>query len=343
MALVFIDGFDHYATADITKKWSALSGATISGSSGRRGGGALSVGSILQYAYKSVTAAATYTVGFAVNLSNFTYTTNLICINEGGTQHITLGLTTSGTLRVYRGAASGGTTLATGTTTLSTSQWYYIELKVTVDDVNGVVELRLNGSGSPEINLTSTDTRNGGATGLIDRISMGTAAGGANYSQQGFIDDFYVTNTSGAVNTGFLGDVRVDTLLPTGDGNYTDFTPSTGSTHYNLVDETTPNTTDYVSSSTVDDRDSYTFPDLQMLTSQTIHGVQVNAAALKSDSGSRELGLMTRLSSTDDDSASIALLTSQSYISAIFEVDPAAAAWTESNVNSAEFGVKVTA
>lgn len=47
-------------------------------------------------------------------------------------------------------------------------------------------------------------------------------------------------------------------LLPTSDGTYSQWTPSTGTTHYTTVDETTCNgTTDYVSETTLNDRDSY--------------------------------------------------------------------------------------
>ncbi len=48
------------------------------------------------------------------------------------------------------------------------------------------------------------------------------------------------------------------TLVPTADGAYTQWTPSTGTTHYTTVDEANCNAnTDYVSTSTVGNRDSY--------------------------------------------------------------------------------------
>jgi hypothetical protein len=47
-------------------------------------------------------------------------------------------------------------------------------------------------------------------------------------------------------------------LVPVSDGAYTQWTPSTGSAHYALVDESTCNgTTDYNSTNTVGNRDSY--------------------------------------------------------------------------------------
>src|SRR5438874_4400491 len=47
-------------------------------------------------------------------------------------------------------------------------------------------------------------------------------------------------------------------LVPTSDGNYTQWTPSTGTTHFTLVDESACNgTTDYNSTATNGNRDSY--------------------------------------------------------------------------------------
>jgi hypothetical protein len=53
--------------------------------------------------------------------------------------------------------------------------------------------------------------------------------------------------------------VSSGTLLPTGAGNYSAWTPSTGAVHYTLVDEASCNgTTDYVSTIVVNNRDSFT-------------------------------------------------------------------------------------
>jgi hypothetical protein len=59
----------------------------------------------------------------------------------------------------------------------------------------------------------------------------------------------FVTKSVFASSTGII--------FPTSDGNYLQWTPSTGVTHYTLVDETARNTTDYVFSNTTSQRDSY--------------------------------------------------------------------------------------
>jgi hypothetical protein len=341
MALLFMDGFDHYATADITKKWTSSASMSIASTSGRRGGGCASTNSLGSYLEKALSASsANIVVGFAFKLNVFnTGYPAFLTLKESSTSHISLGYNASSKLEIRRGNG-GGTLLATSNASLSLSQFNYIEIKVTISDTVGTTEVRINGVTDSGLTLTGADTRNGGTSGVIDLVSLGQ---NSTFGAAGAYDDLYVCDTSGSTNNNFLGDCRIDTLFPNADGNYSQFTPSTGTVHYSLVDESTPNTTDYNYSSTSGDRDSYTFPDLTGLVSQTVYGIQINAAALKSDSGSRSLGTMSRLSGTNKDGTGAALSTSLAYLSEIQETDPASAAWTEANVNAAEFGVKVTA
>ncbi len=76
------------------------------------------------------------------------------------------------------------------------------------------------------------------------------------------------------------------TLLPTSDGNYTQWTPSTGTTHYTLVDETTCNgTTDYVSETTVGERDSYGISLSSIANGSTITNIQITPCASRNSNG----------------------------------------------------------
>jgi len=284
---------------------------------------------------------STIIVGFALKFTSSTSTSlfDITRLLEGATQHLTLSFQpSSGKLTLRRGLNTG-TLLATSTTTFNASTWYYLELRATINDSTGAYELRVNGVS--DFSASNVDTRNGGTSGVIDTWSC---APGSTGGIQFTYDDFYICDTSGSSNNDFLGDCRIDTLLPNGDGNYTQFSPSTGTAHYALVDETTPNTTDYNYSSTAGDRDSYTFPDLAGLVSPTVYGVQIDAYMTKADAGTRTVSTMSRLSGTNKDGATVVLSAgSYAYVSQIQETDPASAAWTESNVNAAEFGVRVVA
>ena len=59
----------------------------------------------------------------------------------------------------------------------------------------------------------------------------------------------FVTHFASASTTGIL--------VPTYEGYYKEWKPSTGSTHYTLVDETPCNSTDYNATTTIAKRDSY--------------------------------------------------------------------------------------
>jgi hypothetical protein len=159
-----------------------------------------------------------------------------------------------------------------------------------------------------------------------------------------YFDDLYVANEQGSVNNDFIGECRVRCLLPNGNGNSSQLVGSDGNSvnNYQLVDEATPDTTDYVFSSTVGDKDTYTFTDLPD-TSGTVAGVQVSALGLKTDVGARTLAVVTRHASSEHDSIDLGLPTvTPAYVYEVQDTNPVAGgAWLRTDVNAAEFGVKV--
>lgn len=77
------------------------------------------------------------------------------------------------------------------------------------------------------------------------------------------------------------------TLLPTGEGTNLSWTPKTGTTHYTMVDETTCNgTTDYVSETTVGDRDAYTVSLASVPQNATITNIALTPCASRNSTGS---------------------------------------------------------
>lgn len=343
MALLFMDGFDHYATADLAKKYASVgSTSSVQSAAGRRGGGALRCTSSSPSVTKTLAASSSWVIGFALSVSIFPGSASAIAaLLDAGTIQCSLMVNPDGTLSVVRGASTavtGGTSVAA----LSVGAFAYIEWKVTIADSisSGTCKVRINGV--EVINVTTGQDLKSTANTTANQVRVGSASS-LSVAQHDF-DDLYVCDQSGSNNNDFLGDVRVDTLFPTADGNYSQFTPSTGTDHYVLVDEATPNTTDHNDGANVSDRDSYALGNLAALVSQTVYGVQVNAACLKDDAGAKSASTFVRSSSTNGDGASVALSTSQAYISQVYETDPnGAVAWTETTVNAMEAGVRVTA
>lgn len=327
MALLFIDGFDHYATADITKKWDENNIASIN-AGGRITGSYVSVAaSGGRYVGKVFTSSSTVIIGFALYVG--VRATSLLRLYDGTTQQVELALTAAGALTISGQSSADNV--------VPTSAWTYVELKVTIDNTYGSVEVRINGSSTPVISASGLDTQ-ATANAYVNRVRLISSTSGTQ-----FYDDFYLCDTTGSTNNNFLGDVTIRNLYPNGAGNYTQFTPSTGS-NYTCVDEASVNTTDYVSSSNVGDIDTYALGDLASTATGTIMGIQVNNMALKDDAGARSVANVIRSGTTDEVSSSAALSTSQLDYRSIHETDPAtSAAWTVSGINALEAGTKVAA
>lgn len=329
MTLLFIDGFDHYANnTDLQKKWTTTNSQGVSTTGGRRGGGAADL--LNSSISKTVTTASPTSgiVGFAWKGSF----DQIFLIGDATVQHFNLFLQANGTLQIRRGT----TVLATSTFAFAVNIYYYLEVKFTINDTTGSVEVRKNGETSSFVSVSGADTQNGG-TASWSRITL---------DSDSFFDDLYVCDTNGTTNNNFLGDCRVDTLYPNGNGNSSQFTGSDGNStdNYLLVDETTPDyDTTYVESSTSGNKDTYTFTDLSH-NPASIYGIQISPCAKKDDAGARSMGAVIRRSAVDYDGTSTALSTDYLYYPYIAETDPSTvAAWTQTNINAAEFGVKITA
>src|SRR3982751_5607117 len=116
MSLLFMDGFDHYANADLLKKWSGASGSGtfITASVGRRGGAAVVLSNggsqilkkTLPGNYQTLIVGAA--VSFNTGAPSFAY--EIFSLYDGTSIQMSLRIDTAGKLAVYRG---GATLLAT--------------------------------------------------------------------------------------------------------------------------------------------------------------------------------------------------------------------------------------
>jgi len=329
--LLFMDGFDHYASGDGTEKWDAFGAISTSSPAPRTGAGR--AGGVM---YKVVPAGdstciygiAVHAVGsFSINTTYGASNGNQACVN----------ITADGRIQ-YRQEYSGGTLLGeTAVGTFRFNLWNYLEVKMLLSQTVGTCTIKLNGA--TVLTLTGLDNCyqantnwNGWYTG-----------GGGSLS----IDDFYICDGTGSVNNDFLGECRVVTLLPQTDavaaGSNANFTPSTGTDHGALVDEAAPNDdTDYLSSSTVNHVDSWNYPALGY--TGTIKGVQMSLSAKKTDSGTRAIAAVARPASTNRVHATNHYLsTAYMYWMSLWENNPEdSAAWEVADIDGAEFGVKVT-
>lgn len=331
MAIRFMDSFDHYVTADITLKWTQVSGATISAGNGRHGTAGLRMTNTDHWVRKTLDAQATWRVGLAVKYAGtLGAATKLIILEDSGSTQIDLRLNTDGTLTATR----NGTALATAAAALSADSWYYIELAATIADAAGAVTVHINGVADANLQLTGIDTKataNAWATSLKIGGFVGAGAG-CTIS----IDDLYVATGAGDL----LGDVRVEALLPDGAGASTQWTPSAGA-NYECVDDAAPDgDTTYIASDTAAQKDLFTLGALAS-TAAVVYAVQTNLVARKDDAGSRSARAALTLSGADATGATASLGDAYSDICDVFETKPGGGAWSVYDVNALEAGVEL--
>lgn len=340
MTLRFCDSFDHFVTADIGEKWTvAGANSSISAGNGRRSTACLRVANGSSGPTLTLDSQATWTVGLAMKLASLPASARvLIAFTDTATAQCDLRLNADGTVSVTR----NGTSLGTSSSALSTGSYFYLEFKVTISDAAGAAEVRVNGSNTGWLNLTSVDTKN---TANASANGIGILSGASSWASVD-VDDLYICDATGSANTGFLGDSRVDSFLPNGNGNSSQMTGSDADStdNYLLVDDTAPDDdSTYVQSSTASQKDTYAFADMTH-TPSSIFGVQVNMTAKKDDAGSRSIASVTRSGGSDTNGTTQALSTAYVNYRQIVEQDPnTAAAWTKTAFNAAEFGHIVAA
>ena len=345
--LRFLESFDHSTSP--TRKWTTNnpaggdSGFAYGIAVGRFGTNGGRHGNDSQQGLrKTLTAEDTWIMGCAFRRFTAGDTDIIFFLQDAGSTQIDLRVTTANRLAIVRGSS---TTLETGTTEIVVGRWYFIELRVVIHNSAGEYEVRLDGL--TELSDTGVDTQ---ATGNASADQIGIGEYAAFNGTTSDFDDLYVfdgtdSGVAGAPNNDFIGDVRVQCRLPDGNGNTSNLVGSDGNStdNYLLVDEASPDDdTTYVESSTPGDKDTYEYQDLSAA-SGTVYGVQILPLARKTDAGTRSIAAIARLGTTEVDSGDFALNSSYEYAVNPRDANPDGDQWTIADVNSAEFGVKVTA
>ncbi|QQR68377.1 MAG: hypothetical protein IPI58_05845 [Alphaproteobacteria bacterium] len=337
MALRFLDGFDHYAIpADIGKKWTAhndigsASGMTLT--SGRRAGSnALWIRYYTDYVSLTLDSQPIWILGFACQLSG-NDTQDVIRFYDGdGALQAAADLNSSGMIRLYRGA----TPVAAAASPVPTGSWNYLEFRLSVADAGGVFEARLN---EQVIASFTGDTKQTGQAG-VSRIQLQGRSGKIAF------DDLYICDGTGAANNAYLGDCRVDALLPTGPGTYAEWTPQGVAANWDNVNDAAPDSdATYNHAAAIGARDSYALADLPAVAGP-VFGLQLSLCARKDDAGSRMMRGLLRSGGADDEGAAIlAPGTDYRFHRQIWETNPATGtAWTQGQINALEAGCKITA
>jgi len=331
MALLYVDGFDNYTasgdiTAEISKKATGGAVGSWQYATGRFGGGAAVANSGSDIIYVTTNNhTGIIIVGVYIKFSAIGSASDaLISFNNGSIQgNINVIILSTGFLRIRRSS----TTLANGTTPISADTWYFMELKSNFTNSGGTTELQLDG----QLEATfSGDTTNGG-TGITTVNIEGDGNPVCTY------DDLYVCDDTGTENNDFLGPIKIESISPDGDGANTDFTPLSGANYTNVDETISDEDTSYVSSSTNNDKDTYTFPNLT--DSGAILGIQNVTTCTKQGAGNIEISDVVRVDGTDYLGDDIAVPAGYLQTILVRETNPATeTTWLKEELESAEVG-----
>lgn len=334
MAILQAYGFDNYST--LTEflqepNWEHISGLTLSTTGGRFGGGRIHFGVVsgsaeLGVIMKVPSEPTTVYLGYAFLRINNWNSVDFLVLRANGLEHVRLNANgTTNKIDVFVLGSNQGSFY------MSENRWHWFEMKLIVDDAVGEFTIKLD-----EVvvfSQTGIDTQNGTNSFVDEIIFRGDANPDLVYS----IDDVVVHTEAD-----FIGDMRIETLRPDGDGDTNEFTRSGGATNFENVDEGPGPDDDstFVESLTAAHQDLYTTGD-QAETVDTIHAVVVRSRAKKTDAGSRSIRMLSRTSTTTAQGVIEPLLTDYQYYEHVFEVDPdTAVAWTQSGVDGMQIGVE---
>lgn len=270
-------------------------------------------------------------VGVAIMQTNLDGMLFRLWGDSAATAHLYIYTKANGSLDVQRGSTSIATT---SMGLVAANKWYFIEVKAVIHSTTGSFVMRLNGQ--EVINFTG-NTKNGGTANTIDCVEMVRS----NQDGSNHYDDLYICdNTGPAPYNTFLNEVRLHALTPNAAGSSTQFTPSSGA-NYAAVDELPYSATDYVSSGTSGQRDTYQLTDIPA-NSGNILAVQNNIIAKKTDAANIALKSAIKSGASVYYGADTFLGGSDGIVTDTRTSDPATGgAWTSSGVNSLEAGFEV--
>jgi len=343
MTLLYMNGLDGFTNiadalasdADLTD----VSGySAILTTGGRFGGGALRT----QYGGFEVAApapqGATRYLGYAYNAPIASNRGDMItAINSNGSDVCGVTLYPNGQVQGFVGSSTLVGSISSVLIIPNVWNWIEFKIKMGTNNTNGEMALRINGV--EVFNLTGIDTYD--STYTLRGFQLGLVS----RNEYSYVDDLVIWDDQGSVNNTWLGDLRIDTLVPNGAGTYGSLTPNTG-LDYQAVDDT-PSANDgdttYIAGTGAAVKSSFTMGDLPS-TSSAILGVMVEARVRKTDAGDITYKTLMRSGSTDrTDAASRSPVTS--YVQQqgdIVELDPAdSTAWTDADVNALEAGVEI--
>lgn len=353
MALLFLDSFDHYSTSEWGRKYDAVTGSgtivqagDLNGIEPRNGLQSLRLGDNNGFR-KTFPSNNTWIMGIGVQLSgpiggtqdHDLFTIKDFLVLSASSSQLSLQYENDKKFRIVRGDDIIGTILATSTGTFDLDDgWHYIEWQCVINQTTGSFSAQFDGVEIDGLTLTGQDTVAAGGNEFGNGIII-TGLNGTNVSC--WFDDLYIANGDTPGVIAMLGDMKVDALFPKADGNYEEFTTSSGTDSFALVNELPPTTDDstYVESQTVNEKSSFDMDDAGNF---VVHGAQHVVFLRKTDVNRRKMKHLTRIAGNDHKGDLVRMGDKYTMKTNMWETNPQTGSrWLHSEINGAEFGMEV--
>lgn len=344
MSLLFMEGFDgtnkgEFPIFDVDTL--SYTRATSYGRRGTNGIYASSYTSSTAYVEKLVGDKSNLIVGMAINPRYTGHSTTLIynkllAFMDGLVEQAVVCWANSALtvlLRAPGAAGVPGAILATASADLTLQVWNYLEVKIGIHPTAGTFQVKVNGVEILNASGLNTDPNN---SGKITSFRLWPT------NARPYFDDFYVLDTLGTSMNDFLGDVIIETLLPSADGTKNDWIKSVGTSGYVLIDENNPTSTDHIVSGTLGAEQTFRvniIPDgrnilaVQQTTfAHSPEGVPQNFQAIHLIGATKTLG-----------DVAVAESTKKRYDQMWISNPVTGVAWTDSELATTEFGFRIPA
>ena len=251
--------------------------------------------------------------------------------NGSNTEVASLTITTTGAIEFD----DGTNTITTTGPVVTANAWWHIEYKYDRSGI-GSIEVRVEG-------IEVMNDADLGYSSASDIAQVALQGGGSNFSSTGvYFKDYVIWDTTGSYNNDFLGSVLVTNLTPTADVAL-NWSPSSGSTGYEILDNIPPVDSTYLQAG-----DPAPSPYVCELSDLPVDVTSVKALmtfvrAAKSDGGDGSLQVSVISNGDTANGADRPITVAQTYWRDVFDTDPdTAAPWTPSAVDAAQLQLNRT-
>jgi hypothetical protein len=335
--LPWLEPFAFYGTtaSNMLRAYNGLTGSPTlnpTGGPGSRPALAMNSGNVLTKTFSA--SYARWIIGARIKISTLA-AVQLFRLEDGGSNQIELSVNADGTLKTTR----NGTLLSTASAAaISAGSFYYVEWDATIAN-SGSFEIRLN---EGVIRTASGVDTQATANASANQFLLAPSGTGVTYC------DLVIQAGAAGGGATYWGDVKLEYDTSVSDDTPSQWPPSTGTDKYSVVDDaaTDASMTDYISSATPGDRQTFVFGGLAT-GAGSVKAVRMIALTDKDDPGTtRQIELYTRVGSTNYDSGTTETLNygDAQYVGHTWETNPATAvAWTLSEASNFKGGVELVA